>query len=361
MRPAGENLRRGDSPPATLRRRVGSSRCYPMPNVSPQPDIARSLRWLTALVDAAAADEAVGAFNQVRDALVAATNGDFPRRTLEQTVLDALGPTYQVSADAVEDPGVPVAVNDVISDLVRRGIDGEAVAWAVIGYESQYHIKLVWLEANRLAARLADRTPEELVGWGWLGLRIALRQFDPGLGYRFSTYACYRIKGAIRDGVRDENPVPKRLLTLQRKIADAENQLGASLGRLPQLAEVAEHLGETLAPLELLLPRLTTPASVDEMLSLSAANGSGVASALVDDADPADDAVMELRSEAVRAALAELGEAEREAVTLLVWENRSLAEARRMTGLSDRELRHRLDVGSRQLSETLAGWAPTAA
>jgi RNA polymerase sigma factor (sigma-70 family) len=334
-----------------------------MTNSVHQPDISGSLRRIDALVRGASGKAYVEAFNLVVDGLTRATTGEAPKLPLEQFVTLTLAARYpragRVARHLVE---TDAPLDEIITSLTRRGVDGEALCWAVVGYESQHHIKLVWMEANRLAPRFPDRRADELVGWGWLGLRIAVRQFDPGRGFRFSTYACYRIKGAIRDGVRDENPIPKRLLTLQRKISDAESTLGASLGRLPQLAEVVAHLDATLAPLEDLeriLPRLGPAASIDEMAAVAAANGTSLP-ILVDEHDPADDAVEALRREAVRAAVAELDEESREAVELMVWENRSLAEARRMTGLSDRELRRRLDRGRTALAARLADWAPSS-
>ncbi len=42
---------------------------------------------------------------------------------------------------------------------------------------------------------------EDLIEYGQVGLAEAARDFDPGLGSRFSTYAYYRVRGAIYDGL----------------------------------------------------------------------------------------------------------------------------------------------------------------
>lgn len=42
---------------------------------------------------------------------------------------------------------------------------------------------------------------DDLIAYGQLGLSEAARDFDPGRGSRFSTYAYYRIRGAIYDGL----------------------------------------------------------------------------------------------------------------------------------------------------------------
>ncbi|HUE72057.1 MAG TPA: sigma-70 family RNA polymerase sigma factor [Pirellulaceae bacterium] len=42
---------------------------------------------------------------------------------------------------------------------------------------------------------------EDLVGYGTIGLAEAATTFDPARGYRFTTYAFHRIRGAILDGL----------------------------------------------------------------------------------------------------------------------------------------------------------------
>jgi RNA polymerase sigma factor for flagellar operon FliA len=260
------------------------------------------------------------------------------------------------SADAAAAVGDDVELDVVLAEALSQGVDAERLCSAVIHYESHFHIGLVWLEANRMAPSFPDHTAEDLAGWGWLGLRVALRKFEPQRGHRFSTYACYRIKGAIRDGVRDEHPVPKRLLTLQRKVQATEEQLSVHLGRVPQLAEVAEHLGETLEHLTRILPRLANAASLDELEAAAAERGGAVPGS-VDPTDPADLVIEAERLDAVRAALGTIDPGDAEAVRLLVCEERSMAEARRVTGLSDRELRRRSERGCAQLRHLLADWA----
>src|SRR5215831_15232385 len=58
-----------------------------------------------------------------------------------------------------------------------------------------------------LAAQIKEQLPaeieyQELVAYGTQGLLEAARRFDPRGGATFSTYAYYRIRGAIFDGLR---------------------------------------------------------------------------------------------------------------------------------------------------------------
>src|SRR5205823_10191728 len=46
---------------------------------------------------------------------------------------------------------------------------------------------------------------DDLIGYGQLGLTQAARDFDPERGIQFSTFAYYRIRGAILDGANQMN------------------------------------------------------------------------------------------------------------------------------------------------------------
>lgn len=59
---------------------------------------------------------------------------------------------------------------------------------------------------HSLAAKIARNLPvrvdrDDLIAYGQVGLAEAARQFDPQRGAQFTTFAYYRIRGAIYDGV----------------------------------------------------------------------------------------------------------------------------------------------------------------
>jgi RNA polymerase sigma factor for flagellar operon FliA len=64
-----------------------------------------------------------------------------------------------------------------------------------------------------LAARLAPHVPQsyrpDLYGFGVIGLMDAIEKFKPELGNRFGTYASQRIRGAMSDGIRTLNWLPR--------------------------------------------------------------------------------------------------------------------------------------------------------
>lgn len=102
--------------------------------------------------------------------------------------------------------------------------------------------------AQYVAQRFRDRVPssqcvEDLVGYAYIGLIDAVEKFNPDLGYQFPTYAVRRISGAVLDGMRKEDILP-RTARKKVKIADAAAEsLFELLGREASREELESFLG----------------------------------------------------------------------------------------------------------------------
>ena len=86
---------------------------------------------------------------------------------------------------------------------------------------------------------------EDLIGEGNLGLIRAAQEFDPSFGVRFSTYASYWIKQAIRHALTSTAAtvrVPVHMIGLLNKWRRAERSMSHDLGRSPTFDEVADRL-----------------------------------------------------------------------------------------------------------------------
>lgn len=102
--------------------------------------------------------------------------------------------------------------------------------------------------AHRLAMRLpAHVSVEDLISAGAIGLMDALNKFDPGKKVQFSTYAEYRIKGAMLDELRALDWVPRSVRQKMTRLDKAYWQLEKEKGRPVEDEEMAEALGVTLA------------------------------------------------------------------------------------------------------------------
>lgn len=60
---------------------------------------------------------------------------------------------------------------------------------------------------------------DDLVSDGTVGLMKAAENFDPKRGVKFETYASYRIRGEILDGLKSYSPVPYRVQVMVRDLA----------------------------------------------------------------------------------------------------------------------------------------------
>jgi RNA polymerase sigma factor for flagellar operon FliA len=78
---------------------------------------------------------------------------------------------------------------------------------------------------------------DDLVHDGVVGLIAALQRYDPGRGVGFSTYAGHRIRGAMLDGLRTRDPLPRAVRRAQKTSADGPVWPGAGGGPLLELDE----------------------------------------------------------------------------------------------------------------------------
>jgi RNA polymerase sigma factor for flagellar operon FliA len=118
--------------------------------------------------------------------------------------------------------------------------------WLVVHYAS-----LVKFVAGRLGAGLPRSVDTgDLVSAGVFGLMNAIDRFDPEQGAKFETYAIPRIRGAILDGLRSLDWVPRSVRSRSRQIQDAIAALEHQLGRAPTDEEIAAELQIEVSELE---------------------------------------------------------------------------------------------------------------
>lgn len=125
---------------------------------------------------------------------------------------------------------------------------------------------LVRTIACRLRAHLPDHVElEDLVQDGMLGLIDAVDRYDPARGGRLQAYAEFRIRGAMVDGLRQADWVPRAVRRNHRRLEHTRQELRQALAREPGEAEVAEALGLEQRDYEVLCrrARLRTLVSIE--------------------------------------------------------------------------------------------------
>ena len=181
-----------------------------------------------------------------------------------------------------------------------------------------------------VAGRLRTRMPEsveqdDLVSDGVLGLMDAIERFEPARGLSFQTFAVPRIRGAIIDGMRAMDIVPRSVRDKLRVVTRAQASLEERLGRVPEDVEVAREVG---------IP-------VQQLRDLSRKASSSHAN--LDDFDLADElsSATDHRVEQgdVRASLMQvvdqLGERHRVVIALYYFEGLTLAEIGQVLGVTE--------------------------
>ncbi|HXE37051.1 MAG TPA: RNA polymerase sigma factor FliA [Azonexus sp.] len=112
----------------------------------------------------------------------------------------------------------------------------------------QRFVPLVKRIAYHLLARLpASVQLDDLVQNGMMGLLDAMDRYQEGFGAQFETYATQRVRGAMLDGLRENDWLPRNLRRELRRIEGAINQLEHAHGRAPSERELADALGVSLA------------------------------------------------------------------------------------------------------------------
>ncbi|MFV0308877.1 MAG: FliA/WhiG family RNA polymerase sigma factor [Desertimonas sp.] len=102
---------------------------------------------------------------------------------------------------------------------------------------------LVKFVAGRVGSGLPSTVdPGDLVSSGVIGLIDALEKFDPSVGVKFETYATPRIRGAIYDGLRELDWVPRSVRSHAKEIERAIADFEAAHGRGPTDDQLATHL-----------------------------------------------------------------------------------------------------------------------
>ena len=104
---------------------------------------------------------------------------------------------------------------------------------------------------KKIAYHMMTRLPasvqvDDLIQVGMIGLMDAAQNFDGNQGAQFETYAVQRIRGAMLDGLRENDWLPRSLRRDMRRIETAIHTLEQQKGRQPTEGELAESLGMPL-------------------------------------------------------------------------------------------------------------------
>ncbi|HET7629083.1 MAG TPA: FliA/WhiG family RNA polymerase sigma factor [Bacillales bacterium] len=200
----------------------------------------------------------------------------------------------------------------------------------------QLYMPLVSYHVQRIAVGLPRGIDsEELRSHAMIGLYDALNKFDASRDLKFDTYASFRIRGAILDGLRKEDWMPRSLREKIRRIENAIEDLQQRHLRPVTAQEVAEEVGldeEEVAALQ-------SESFFSNILSMDEDTGreEGPAHILIEDKRarlPEKEVIKEETLHHLTEIIRGLNEKEQLVVSLFYYEELTLTEIGKVLGLS---------------------------
>ena len=197
-------------------------------------------------------------------------------------------------------------------------------------------------QVQYIASRILERLPQQvelcdLVNAGVIGLLEAYRAFDPTKNAQFSTFAKFRIRGAILDSLRALDWGSRSIRRRAREIAEVTSQLESKLGRSPSSQEVAVALGISLTSLNEIQKDLSSLFVVGQEVASSIEGGSVVD--LIESAPSIWENPFEMyqkkeEKELLAKAISELPEREQLILSLYYVEELTMKEVAEVVGLA---------------------------
>ena len=197
------------------------------------------------------------------------------------------------------------------------------------------NLRLVLSVLQRFMGR--GENPDDLFQVGCIGLLKAVQNFDETKEVRFSTYGVPMIAGEIRRYLRDNSPirVSRSLRDTAYKVLQCKEQLQLELGREATLEEVSRKLDMPLEEVVNAMDAISAPVSLYEPVYADGGDPLTVMDQVWDTRNTDEQWVERI---ALREAIDQLGERERQILALRFNDGRTQMEVAGEIGISQAQV-----------------------
>ncbi|HLS35348.1 MAG TPA: FliA/WhiG family RNA polymerase sigma factor [Bacillota bacterium] len=118
----------------------------------------------------------------------------------------------------------------------------------------EHYKHIVFFHVDRIKSTLPKNVDtDDLISLGFMGLFDAITKFDLDRQLKFETYASFRVRGAIIDGLRKEDWLPRTQREKTKEVEAASEKLKQKFQRTPTSSEIAEELKMETSDVETLM------------------------------------------------------------------------------------------------------------
>ena len=226
-----------------------------------------------------------------------------------------------------------------MDELLLRAKDGDLDAREKL---IEGNLRLVLSVIQRFDKR--GENPDDLFQVGCIGLLKAIANFDPTKQVRFSTYGVPMIAGEIRRYLRDNSAirVSRSIRDVAYKVLQCKEALQLRLGRDPTQEEIAKELVLPLSAVNEALDAVCAPVSLyDPVYS----DGGDPLTVMDQVRDNKNTEYQWMEHIALRDAFRNLGEREKQILSLRFYDGKTQMEVANMVGISQAQV-SRLEKGA---------------
>ena len=222
----------------------------------------------------------------------------------------------------------------------------------------EIYMPIVKHNAERIRTRLPGNVEiDDLLQVGAIGLMDAINGFDIDRGVKFETFCSARICGAILDGLRSMDWVPRQVRTNATKMKEKIHEMEGRLGRPPLDTEVAEEVNMPLEEVQRIIrdTQMTTLTSLDKKWAQSADSSRNIREidVLVDKRSEDPGKKMQ-NADLIRVVTKGLSQSERLIIILYYYENLTMKEIGATLNLSESRVSQMHTSIMRRLQDQLA-------